>query len=171
MRGSGYPLGEFGLGFRHLLGSLVEAAIFTLPVLALVTGMKGAVLLVTGNPQAAPPLEHPDVTARLTDPALLPTLAIYALSCFVQELVVRSAVQASLERFLVGPRHKLYAILVAALLFSMTHLHMSFLFALMAFVPGLFWGWLFARRRNIVGVTLSHIAVGAYVFFVLGVAV
>jgi membrane protease YdiL (CAAX protease family) len=53
----------------------------------------------------------------------------------------------------------------------MTHLHMSFLFATLAFLPGLFWGWLFSRRRNLVGVTLSHAVVGGYVFFILGVAI
>jgi membrane protease YdiL (CAAX protease family) len=33
-----------------------------------------------------------------------------------------------------------------------------------------FWGWLFARRRNLAGPTLSHFVVGAFVFFVLGIS-
>jgi len=38
----------------------------------------------------------------------------------------------------------------------------------LAFIPGVFWGYLYARRPNLLGVSLSHTAVGAYVFFVLG---
>ena len=37
---SGYPAAFFGLGLRHLFLSLVEAIVFTVPVLALVTGLK-----------------------------------------------------------------------------------------------------------------------------------
>jgi membrane protease YdiL (CAAX protease family) len=54
-------------------------------------------------------------------------------------------------------------------MFSVNHLHMSFLFAALAFLPGIFWGILFNRQRHILGVTLSHFAIGAFVFFVLGV--
>jgi hypothetical protein len=52
---------------------------------------------------------------------------------------------------------------------GVNHLHLSFAFAAAAFVPGLFWGWLFTRHRNLVGPTLSHVVVGTYVFFVMGV--
>lgn len=166
---SGYPLTDFGLGFRNLLGSVFEAALFTPLMLALVTGMKWLLLTLRGNPNGVALIEHPDVMARLTDAAVIRMLAIYALSCAVQELIVRSALQSSLHRFLPGSRGTVEAVLIAALLFAMMHLHISFLFALLAFIPGAFWGWLFARRRHILGVTLSHVAVGGYVFFVLGV--
>jgi membrane protease YdiL (CAAX protease family) len=36
-------------------------------------------------------------------------------------------------------------------------------------VPGLFWGWMFARQRSIVGVTVSHIVVGLWANFLVGV--
>ena len=92
-----------------------------------------------------------------------------ALSSAVQELIVRGALQSSLESFLTGENSKRNAIIVSGLLFAVTHLHMSFLFAALVLLPGMFWGWLFARRRNLLGVTLSHIVVGAFVFFVLGI--
>ncbi|MEM1034592.1 MAG: cyclic nucleotide-binding domain-containing protein [Myxococcota bacterium] len=168
IRRSGYPLRDFGLSGRHLFGSVVEAIVFTVPALAVVTGVKW-ILIQTGH-QAAPLIAHPAWWARLSSDAVWPLLTIYAVASLVQELVVRSALQSSLEMFLTGPRRVRNAIVLSALLFSVTHLHMSFLFATLAFLPGLFWGWLFARRRNLAGVTLSHIAVGGYVFFVLGVA-
>lgn len=34
--------------------------------------------------------------------------------------------------------------------------------------PALFWGWLYHRRRNLVGPALSHLVIGGYVFFILG---
>jgi CRP-like cAMP-binding protein len=169
IRSTGYPLHEFGLSTRNLIGSLFEALLLTAPVLALLTGVKWLVLLVTGNPNGVALVEHIQVVARLSEPELLPTLVIYTLSCAVQELIVRSALQSSLQRFLTGPRRVAQAIVVSALLFSMTHLHLSFLFAALAFIPGVYWGWLFARRPNLVGVTLSHVLVGGYVFFVMGV--
>jgi CRP-like cAMP-binding protein len=169
IRTSGYPLSDFGLGFRQLLGSVLEAALLTPLLLGLATGIKWVLLLVRHSAQ--PLVEHPDIFARLAEPEVVRRLSIYALSCAVQELIVRSALQSSLERFLTGSRVVLQAVLIAALLFAMMHLHISFLFAALAFLPGLFWGWLFARRRHLLGVTLSHVAVGGYVFFVLGVGI
>jgi membrane protease YdiL (CAAX protease family) len=90
------------------------------------------------------------------------------ISSAVQELIVRGALQSSLEMFLTGPRRVKNAILVSGLLFAALHIHIGFVLALVAFVPGLFWGVLYARKRNLIGVTLSHIAVGVYAFFILG---
>jgi CRP-like cAMP-binding protein len=171
MRSTGYPLHEFGLSGRHLIGSLFEALVFTLPVLAFLTGTKWLVLWWTDNPNAVALIEHQDIVARLSDETLLPALIIYTLSSAVQELIVRSALQSSLQRFLTGPRRIAQAVVITALIFAMTHLHMSFLFAALAFVPGLFWGWLFARRPNLLGVTVSHVLVGGYVFFIMGVSI
>ncbi len=151
------------------MSSAVEALVLTVPVLAILTGIKWLILWLRGSLGEVALIAYPDVAARLSEPQVTRLFAVYVVSCAVQELIVRGALQSSLEMFLTGPRRVLQAVLVSALLFSMTHLHMSFLFAALAFLPGLFWGWLFARRRNLAGVTLSHIALGAYVFFIMGV--
>jgi membrane protease YdiL (CAAX protease family) len=148
---------------------VLEAVVLTPPFLALVTVLKWSVMQVTPRWASLAVVAYPDVAARLSDPAVVKLLVIYAVSSAVQELIVRGALQSSLQLFLVGARSVQRAILVSAVLFAAMHLHMGFLFAAFAFVPGLFWGWLYARRPNLVGVTLSHVAVGAYVFFVLGV--
>lgn len=168
IRRSGYPLSTFGLSFRHLIGSLLEAVVFTAPALLLVTAIKW-VLMKAELIAAGPLIAHPAWQERLLSDDVWPKLTIYALASLVQELVVRSALQSSLEMFLSGPHRVRNAIVLSALLFSVTHLHMSFLFATLAFLPGLFWGWLFSRRRNLAGVTLSHVVVGGFVFFILGV--
>ena len=169
MRRSGYPLSRYGLSFKHLGWSLVEAVVFTLPMLVLFTGMKWLVLWGQNLSGTMPLVAFPDVVARFQEPRVQFLFSVYALTCLVQEFIVRGALQSGLKMFLTGPKAKWGSILVAALLFSMTHLHMSFLFASLAFLPGVFWGWLFERRPNLAGVTLSHCLVGGYVFFVLGV--
>ena len=170
IRSTGYPLSEFGLSLRHLIGSLFEAALFTLPALALVTGIKWVLQMTIGHPDTVPLIAYPDVAARLDDRQVLIWLSVYSVASAVQELIVRGALQSSLEMFLTGRQRVLKAIVISALIFAMMHLHMSFLFAALAFLPGLFWGWLFSRKKNLAGVTLSHVVVGGYVFFIMGVA-
>lgn len=169
MRNSGRPLSTFGLGFKHLLGSVFEAALITPPFLAVLVGVKWALIRVIPALHGQKLIENLDVAARLADPSVRRLLIIYAVSSAVQEMIVRAALQSSLEDFLVGKRRVATAIFTAGVMFSVNHLHMSFLFAALAFLPGLLWGWMFHRQRNLLGVTLSHAVVGGFVFFVLGV--
>jgi CRP/FNR family cyclic AMP-dependent transcriptional regulator len=167
---TGQPLHQFGLSFRHLVPSVLESLALTAPFLALLAAVKWVVLQTRDTWKALPLFEHTDVVARLSSPDVLKVLAIYAVTCLVQEIIVRSALQSTLERYLVGKRAKAIAIFVCALVFSTNHLHMSSLFAGLAFLPGVFWGVLYTRRPNVMGPTLSHVIVGGYVFFILGVS-
>jgi len=160
------PLHHFGLGLRHLVGSIALSAVITGPFLAVLTAVKWLVVRAKGGGFRV--IENPDIAAVASDPRVQKLFAIYAVSCVVQEIIVRSALQASLHSFLTGKRAELHAIAVCALVFATNHLHMSPLFAATVLLPGLLWGWMFARRRNVAGVILSHVVVGAYVFFVLG---
>ncbi len=169
IRNTGYPMARFGLGLDNVFGSVFEALVFTPPFLALLTGVKWLIVQSHVSPRLSVLIEHPDVRQVFASPHVWRLLAVYGVSALVQELIVRCALQSTLESYLVGPGRVTRAILVAALMFSVNHLHMSFLFALLAFIPGLFWGVLFHRRPHLLGPTLSHFAVGAYVFFVLGI--
>ncbi len=170
IRRTGYPLYMFGIGLRSLLSSLLEAIVLTVPLLAAVTLVKWVLLHVVPAYAGVALFEHTDVVARFSDAGVEKLMLIYALSSLVQELIVRGALQSTLEMLLTGPHAVARAVFVSALVFSVNHIHMSFVFAAMAFLPGLYWGWMFSRRRNLAGVTLSHVAVGAYVFFLLGVS-
>ena len=169
LRSTGWPLSRFGLGLRNLVGSVLEAIVLTPPFCALLVLVKWILVRAIPSWRGQLVIEHTDLFRRLAQPEIRTVLTLYGASALVQELIVRSALQASLEDFLVGRDRVVRAILAAALMFSVNHLHMSFAFAALAFLPGVFWGFLFHRQRNIVGVTLSHFAVGAFVFFVLGV--
>ena len=160
---------DFTNGFRNLFGSLFEAALFTPPFAALLVGVKWLVLQIVPAYRGLPTFAYDDMLARLVDPSIRWLLLVYAASALVQELIVRCALQASLEDFLAGRGRTIAPIFVSALMFSVNHLHMSFMFAVLAFIPGVFWGVLFHRQRHLAGVALSHFAIGAFVFFVLGV--
>src|SRR5690606_34897094 len=106
---------------------------------------------------------------RFAVPRIQILAGVYAASSAVQELIVRGALQSMLERFLTGRYRRLRAIAVCTLLFSVSHLHTGLLFSLVVLIPAFCWGLLFTRNRNLIGVMLSHIVIGEYVFFVLGV--
>jgi CRP-like cAMP-binding protein len=163
------PLRVFGIGFRDLVGSLALAVVVTLPFLGIVTLVKWIIIVAKGS--KVPVVESLDF-ARLFDDGRIRTLFIvYVLSCLVQELIVRSALQASLHLFLTGKYARWRAVAVCALVFATNHLHMSALFAAVALLPGLVWGWMFDKKRNLAGVVVSHAIVGTWVFFLLGVNV
>ena len=118
-----------------------------------------------------PVIANHDIAGVAADPRTQKLFAIYAVSCVIQEIIVRSALQSSLHVFLTGKRAELRAIGVCALVFATNHLHFSPLFAATVLLPGILWGWMFARQRNVAGVIFSHVVVGAYAFFILGINV
>ena len=42
-------------------------------------------------------------------------------------------------------------------------------FAVASFVPGLFWGWMYTKHHSLFGVSVSHILVGVWATFVVGI--
>ena len=76
--------------------------------------------------------------------------------------------QSSFHEFLSGPRSGFWAVLLSTLMFTQIHLHLTPGYAIAVFFPSLFWGALYARHRTLVGVSVSHILIGVYVAFFLG---
>jgi len=97
---------------------------------------------------------------KLTKGGLLLTCFAYSVFAPVQEFIARGCFQSSFQNFLVGKYKTLTAIVISNLMFSMTHLHISISFALLAFIPGLFWGWQYARHKTLIGISISHIVIG-----------
>jgi membrane protease YdiL (CAAX protease family) len=88
------------------------------------------------------------------------TCMAYSVFAPVQEFIARGCFQTSFQNFLMGKYRILIAIVISNLMFSMTHLHISIRFAFIAFIPGLFWGWQYARHKNLIGISISHIIIG-----------
>lgn len=87
----------------------------------------------------------------------------------MQELIVRGVLQSSFYEFITGRHRNFWAILLSNLLFSITHMHLSLAASFIVFVPGLFWGWLYSRYRTLVGVIFSHLFIGIWAFFIVGI--
>ena len=61
------------------------------------------------------------------------------------------------------------AIIVANLIFTISHFHISVLFGILSFLPGLLWGWLFAKYETLAGTILCHLIVGIWCIYCLNI--
>ena len=177
MKKSAFPLTIYGLHFRDWKKVVRQAILYSIPVCALLLVLKW-VAITTIPAFEGEPLFDPTSTFRQAGTrgaefdisTYLITMALYALLSPVQEFIVRSGLQTSFHRFLPGTedRRKWIAIVISNLMFSSVHAHTSFGFALASFIPGLFWGWLYARQWSLIGVSVSHIFIGIWAIFILG---
>ena len=87
----------------------------------------------------------------------------------MQEFIARGCIQGGLHQFITGKFSAITAIFVATMMFSVFHLMMDMRFALLTIIPGLFWGYLFYKQRNVLAVSISHIVIGLVAIFVLGI--
>jgi CRP-like cAMP-binding protein len=163
-----YPLSFFGLTWENWRRYAWEAIIFTLPVLIIIVLYKW--LLIHTSPAFA---NHHvfELSIGFSNPNQLKHLLMlvgYVAFVPLQELMVRGALQGPLQKLLISPRKDLWAILLSNLIFSTTHFHLSLGIGLIVYVPGLFWGWLYARQKTLVGVTVSHQLIGVWALFIVG---
>jgi CRP-like cAMP-binding protein len=170
---SDYPLATYGLTLDRWKEHAVQATLWTAPVLVALTALKWALISLVPAYASVPLFDFTAVinpeTGRGGAMLALGLGLAYTVVVPFQELVARGALQSSLHEFLVGPRSTFWAILASNAMFTASHLYLSVTFALLAFPAGLFWGWIYARQRTLVGATFSHILVGLWVFSVLGV--
>ena len=98
-------------------------------------------------------------------------VVLYLVLTPLQEFVARCCLQAPLQAFLPGSslNRRLWAILISNLLFAGAHVHISCGFALAAFIPGIFWGWIFARTNSLVAAATSHFLIGGAGIFLFGI--
>lgn len=172
MKQSQYPLSTYGLTLKNWKRSCIEAVIFSLPLIGIILLAKWITISVTpsfANVKLIDPFQ------ASTDHALswsiyIGTLFAYSFFVPIQELIVRGGIQSSLYLFLTGTERKRrwQSIIIANLLFTMTHAHTSFGFLMVVFIPGIFWGWLYDRHKTLIGVTLSHMLIGIFAVFIMG---
>ncbi|MFI4955592.1 MAG: cyclic nucleotide-binding domain-containing protein [Gammaproteobacteria bacterium] len=84
------------------------------------------------------------------------------------EFIARGVCQTSFMTFLSHKNRQWQAILLAALFFSLSHVHISVLLAFATFVLSLFWGWLYTRHSTLIGVIVSHWLLTYFAIFVVG---
>ena len=155
----GYPYSMYGLTIENWRQSLFESMLLLLPILMLLGILEWLYLKWVPGIQEYPLLslgQH----LNLSKSSLILTCCAYSVFAPVQEFIARGCFQSSFQNFLVGKYRTLTAIVISNLMFSMTHLHISISFALVAFIPGLFWGWQYARHKTLIGISISHIIIG-----------
>ncbi len=174
MKSHGYPYSFYGVTLKDWQRSSIEGVIASVPLVALCTVVKWFMVTFIAQFEGISLFHftsgiNSDYVGKVPLFVVVVLPIIYLLFSPVQELIARGAMQSSLDEFLVGPNKKWWAIVVSNLLFCVTHLHVSIGMAVAVFIPGLVWGWLYTRHRSLVGVSISHMIVGGYVFYILGV--
>ena len=108
--------------------------------------------------------------APMNFPLWLTFATTYTCLCFAQEFI-RCAIQGTLQMIhsstSTGGPWK--AILVSDVVFASIHMHLGGLFAVQAFIGGLFFGYEFWRERAYLSVAVSHSVVGVWAVFIAGV--
>jgi CRP-like cAMP-binding protein len=163
----GYPFSMYGLTLKNWRQSLIESILWLIPILSLLCVLKWFYLARYPGAQDYPLLslgQH----LKMNKNALILTCLAYSVFAPVQEFIARGCFQTSFQNFLMGKYRILIAIVISNLMFSMTHLHISIRFALIAFIPGLFWGWQYARHKNLIGISISHIIIGLSASILIG---
>ena len=168
IRRSGFPAATYGLTLRNWKSSVRQSLLWTFLFLAALTLLKLIALQLVPAWRGMPLFSWYGFTRYPTLWQAFGLMAVYSLFSPVQEFIARGAMQSSLHEFLGGPRANLWAVLLSSLMFTQIHLHLTPGYAAAVFFPSLFWGAMYARQRSLVGVSLSHILIGVYVAFFLG---
>ncbi len=172
MRRSGEPLATYGVTRRNAGPAARDGFVWSIPMLIAAIALKIALVRSVAGLDDAPVFalggfRDPTVPAGHAWFALWMSLA-YVAMVPLQELIARGALQTSLQRFLAGPHATVMAIVLADAMFVASHLYLSTTFALIAMLPGLLWGWLYARHGTLIAPIVSHALLGWWTLFALG---
>jgi CRP-like cAMP-binding protein/membrane protease YdiL (CAAX protease family) len=166
VKASIFPASAYGFTLHGWRPAVREALLFSVPVAAVIVLFKFALVHTMPQMMGTPVFELSRSDDALT---VLASAIAYSVSAPVQEMVARSGMQSSFMMFLTSRYKVWWSIFLSTLLFSSIHLHVSVILAVLVFPFGLFWGWLYARHPTLVGVSLSHIAIGLFALYVVGI--
>lgn len=168
MVSTGYPAQFFGITLINWRQSVIEGFLWSILLMVLIVFLKW--VYIQNVPYGYPLFEGPGTDIRNLSPFMTAMMILaYLIMTPLQELIARGAIQGSMQNFLTGKYRVFNAIIVSNLIFGMTHLHLSLRAGLAVLILGFFWGWLYARHKNLIGVSISHSLVGGWAFFVVGV--
>lgn len=162
-----FPPSAYGFTLKDWRPAVTEAVLFSLPLAALIVLMKLALIHTHPKMIGQPIFDFYQSKGVSTTTMVLSVIA-YSVFAPVQEMVARSGMQSSFMMFLTSKRKVWLSIFLSTLLFSSTHLHVSFTLAILVFPLGVFWGWLYSRYPTLIGVAISHVLLGIFGLFVIG---
>ncbi len=151
------PIHLFGLTTRNWKRSVRESLIWSVGTIGAMVLIKWLLISSVERYHELPVLNF-DVGNQKY---LAFNFILYGLHSPIQEFIARGVLQGSLVHFFKGENVTLRAVIISNALFSATHVHLlGGLLGAIVFVPGLFWGWLYSRHENLIGVSISHILIG-----------
>ncbi len=172
---SGLPLSFFGMRLDNWRNAVSFSLTASLAFIGIGLAIKWLAINTIPAVEALPLIDFADIRVG-SETVMLSSVywaevALYLMLTPVQEFVARCGVQAPLHAFLQGSEMKrqVLSILVSNLVFTAAHVHISLEFALAAFIPGIFWGWIFARTRSLLAASLSHFLIGGTGIFLFGI--
>lgn len=171
MRQSQLELADFGMSLKDWPRQIGRSLLWSAPILVIFFVAKGwLVWAFPGHFQLFEPMRLLNAAGESSYPHWFFFTVVYVSLCFAQEFI-RCAVQGSLALFYsaTGSPARWRAILVANVVFASLHVHLGNTFALAAFIPGLFWGWLYAREHSYLSAAFSHGITGLWIVCIVGV--
>lgn len=151
-----FPLSYWGLTFKGGKRALIESILISIPLAALVIGLKFYLVNTAGNSFSGQAVFITSVTVL--------KLFFYLINSFMQEFICRGFVQNNAEKMLTGKYKSPIAVITTSMLFGVVHMHLSGTTMLVTIFAGLFFGFLYLRHRTLVGVTIAHLILGELLF-------
>lgn len=173
MHFTGLPYSRFGITSKDWRKTILEAFAFTIPVMLFVLIIKVFFIIGINNLDKTPIFSGTKiffVNHEMDWRYYFTTMFLYGLFAPIQELIARSALQSTFFHFLPGEKlfRKWNAIFLSNLIFATMHTHLGLTFTSLTFIAGLFWGWLFHRQKSLFGVSASHVILGVWSLFIVG---
>ena len=167
------PLAAYGIKKEGALNAFLGGLLYSIPVCALAVLVKWWLIhnsVQFGSQQLFTPYAgiNPDNFQNPGEAWVIATLIYGLIISPVQELMTRSGLQAPLEYLLTGRFRVLWAIVASNIIFMTAHVFMSPAIAIIVLIPGLFFGWLFYKYRNIIAPMTAHAIVGVWGLNIVG---
>lgn len=162
------PITFYGLTLKNWKRNSWEAVLFSVPIVGICT--LGKWFLLRHYQIDAPlfSIETAKEGSPISSTFLKIAPYIYLLFAPVQEFISRGGIQSSIRAALFGYYSEAWAVLISSLIFASMHNYISTYYAIASFFAGLFWGWMYARQKSLVGPALSHIFTGWWILELLG---
>jgi len=167
-------LNTLGIHKKNLTKSILEGTLFTLPILILMTASK--YLIVSKIPQYShlPTFDLFETNTIVYGSRIKSIIYTVALSTMyltiivpLQELICRSILQLSLERFLIHKHRYSMSIIISNLIYASLNMFLSLNISIITFIVGVYFGFLFYRTKNLISPLIAHGLIGFWGLFML----
>ena len=165
---SPYSLSEYGLNLNNWKKNLTEAILWSVAFITVLVITKWLTITYTDFIDRKILIDTNDIDSFDSTSQVIFFYILYALLSPVQEFIARGVIQGSLINFLNGKHKATIAIVLSNLMFSGFHIHLDMRFAILTLIPGIFWGFMYNRQKSLLGVSISHILIGLFVFMFMG---